>query len=276
MKRFMLRSKVISYAILLMGAAFYSVAAVAEVLTVKYEAEFEQSGTVVTEFQVDTDAEGVVTFSQTDDGPTYYGYPKEAISGLQVEVGDVIFSADDLQASNFFSADDAYAAVWFDMPLVEGSSPNTFMWLDNSSENIVFGSVLCGTECAFEYPPTAQLVLVGVEYGALSVSVGRVETVDLTLVCEVELNGTVDTDGNCAVETVNTEPYVVTIKAAGKSGRAWTETGENTVTTLTKYARDGDSWSDVPFFESTETVRVPVACYNPGGRNMGVRGQCGK
>lgn len=94
--------------------------------------------------------------------------------------------------------------------------------------------------------------------------------------CEIALGGTIDSDGFCVVTTTETGPYSEILRAAGRSGRAWTEMGEETTTTVKMYDRSGSGWEDEPFFEESETVRSVQACFNPGGRNMGTKGQCGK
>lgn len=94
--------------------------------------------------------------------------------------------------------------------------------------------------------------------------------------CEVTLGGTVDEAGYCVVTTTETTQYVEVLRASGRSGRGWTEMGEDTTTTVKMYERSGASWVAEPVFEESETVRQVQACFNPGGQNMGTKGQCGK
>lgn len=93
--------------------------------------------------------------------------------------------------------------------------------------------------------------------------------------CEVTLGGVVNENGNCVVTTTEVMPYAEVMLAAGKSGRGWTEMGEDTTTTVKMYDWSGASWGE-PFFDESETVREVQACYNPGGKSMGTQGQCGK
>lgn len=104
-------------------------------------------------------------------------------------------------------------------------------------------------------------------FGTLTIAIAGAQE------CEV-LGGTMDGAGYCVVTTTETTQYSEIFGAAGKSGRGWTETGEETSTTVEMYERLNGSW--VPLYSETQTARTPQACYNPGGRNMGIKGQCGK
>jgi hypothetical protein len=115
----------------------------------------------------------------------------------------------------------------------------------------------------------------------------------------------------CVVVTVDTAPFSEIIRDAGKSGLGWTAAG-NIVTTTTEIfeivesvsaesafiagnpnlpgcqssknqpKKCNDHWTDAGevtqewelFFTDSTDEKIITACYNPGGRNMGMHKHC--
>jgi hypothetical protein len=264
---------------LLAGTAMFASLASADVFDIKYEANFSGYGSVVAEFKVDTDAAGAIEVYVPSFGRTLYGYQRSAMTGFSVDFAGQTFDQDNISA---MIPEAGYAAdVWFDEPLSDGATPKTWMFLPWSDGYLMFGAAACGYSCYFY--DTAEFMTYGgylpeFERVPLAVTVSVAVDGDAAAKqeCEVALGGAVNEGGYCVVTTTATSPYAEILRASGKSGRGWTEMGEDTTTTVKMYDRAGAGWEVEPFFEESETVRQVNACYNPGGKNMGTKGQCGK
>jgi hypothetical protein len=102
------------------------------------------------EFEIDTDAPGaVVVPSGTGswNGPTLYGYQLSATTFSFVTVGGQTFTSSQVVAR--VPAAGYSAAIWFDAPLEDGATPNTWMFFSSGVGTFQFGGAGCGSTCSF-------------------------------------------------------------------------------------------------------------------------------
>jgi hypothetical protein len=128
-------------------------------------------------FQIDDSLAPVVIIppSPGNFATPLYGYDRSAISVLSVSFGTGTWTDADLQSRVpvvGFAAD-----VWFDGPLADGATPNTWMYLANGLGSIQFGGGACGFPCFLVSSADVSGDGGGFAFGlALSVSISAVQT----------------------------------------------------------------------------------------------------